>query len=271
MTQWMHELRRPQVEAYLERDTVILLPMGSVEQHGRHLPLMTDAAQAIAVSEEVAKRAGVLIAPPVWCGWSPFHMFKPGSLTLRPETLANLTEDILNSLIHGGFERIIIISGHTTMNYIPIDPVALRVRQLTGAYVATVDVGLIAKREIAQVLRSAYDGHAGEWETSFMLHRFAEFVDMGEATRHVPLVNRGLSPTMLSGDPRIDGNSYQLYPTLKEYVVSSAPGDGITGDATLATAEQGAFIFEAMVENTLEVVAAARHHALSITKPSVPV
>ena len=52
------------------------------------------------------------------------------------------------------------------MNFVPVDPVALRVRQETGAYVAVVDIGLIAKREIAGTLESAYDGHAGEWETS---------------------------------------------------------------------------------------------------------
>src|SRR5262245_16680781 len=108
---------------------------------------MTDAAQAIAVAEGVAERTSILIAPPVWYGWSPFHLCYPGSCTLRPETLAAMVEDILNSLIHGGFRRIIIVSGHTTMNYIPVDPVAIRVRQETGAYIATVDVGLIAKRE----------------------------------------------------------------------------------------------------------------------------
>ena len=271
MTRWLHELRRPQIEDYLKSDDVILLPIGSVEQHGRHLPLMTDAAQAIAVAEGAAEQSGVLIAPPVWYGWSPFHLCYPGSVTLRPETLSALVEDILNSLIHGGFRRVIIISGHTTMNFIPVDPVAIRVRQTTGAYVATVDVGLIAKREIASVLRSSYDGHAGEWETSFMLHRFPAFVDMSEAVRNLPEPDRELFPALVPGDPRIEGNTYQLYPTLEEYAEASAAGSGITGDATLATEQQGQFVYEAMVRNTMLVVEKARKHAVTIRSRRLPI
>jgi creatinine amidohydrolase len=271
VTYWLHELRRPQVEDYLAGNDIVLLPIGSVEQHGRHLPLMTDAAQAIAVAEGVAARTGVLIAPPVWYGWSPFHLCYPGSLTLRPETLSALVEDILNSLIHGGFARIVIISGHTTMNYIPVDPVALRIRQNTGALVATVDVGLIAKREIAAVLKSSYDGHAGEWETSFMLHKFPDFVDMGEAVAHVPEPDRALFPALVPGDPRIEGNTYQLYPTVEEYAAASAPGAGITGDATLATKQQGEIVYEAMVRNTIAVLEKARKHPVTIRNRCLPI
>lgn len=270
MTRWLHEMTRPEIESFLKSDDVVLVPIGSTEQHGRHLPLMTDAAQAIAVAEGVSEHSGALIAPPVWYGWSPFHLCYPGSCTLRPETLACLMEDILNSLIHGGFKRIIIISGHTTMNYIPVDPVAARVRIETGAYIALVDVGLIAKVEISAVLKSAYDGHAGEWETSFMLYRFPQFVRMEEAPVNVPKVNRELFPALIPGDPRITGNSYQIYPTLEEYRKSSAPGDGATGDASLASREQGRIVYDAMVRNTIAVVEAARRHEVAIKSKRLP-
>jgi creatinine amidohydrolase len=198
-------------------------------------------------------------------------MFGAGSCTLRPETLSSVTEDILNSLVYGGFDRIIIISGHTTMNYIPMDPVALRVRHVTGAFVAIVDIGLVARREIAAQLRSGYDGHAGEWETSFMLHKFPQFVDMEQAMSFVPDVNRELFSAQISGDPRIQGNTYQLYPTLDEYVAASAPGDGITGDATVASKEQGRIVFDAMVRNTTEVVRIARDYPVKIRDRVLPV
>ena len=150
--------------------------------------------RAVAVSEGVAERTGVLLAPPLWYGWSPFHLCYPGSFSLRPETLASVVEDVVNSLIHSGFKRVIIVSGHTTMNFVPVDPVALRVRQETGAYVAVADVGLIAKREIAGTLESAYDGHAGEWETSFMLHAYPDLVDMSDVPVNVPEVDKDLFP-----------------------------------------------------------------------------
>ena len=270
MSCWIHELKSPEVQTYLEKDDVVLLPIGSTEQHGKHLPLMTDAAQAVAVAEGVAERTGVLVAPPLWYGWSPFHLCYPGSFSLRPETLASVVEDVVNSLVHGGFKRVIIVSGHTTMNYVPVDPVALRVRQETGAYVAVVDVGLIARREIADTLESAYDGHAGEWETSFMLFVHPELVDMSDVPVNVPEIDKDLFPAHIPGDPRIDGNTYQLYPTLEEYRRSSEPGEGATGDPTLATKEKGQKIFEAMVRNTTSVVMEARRHEVTIRSVRVP-
>ncbi len=74
---WLHERRWPEIRAHLERDDVALLPVGSTEQHGRHLPVMTDAAEAIAVAVGAAARAGVLIAPPLWYGWTAHHMAYP--------------------------------------------------------------------------------------------------------------------------------------------------------------------------------------------------
>ena len=65
-TPWLHERTWPEIKAYLERDDVVLLPVGSTEQHARHLPVMTDAAEAIAVAQGAGTRAGVLVAPPVW-------------------------------------------------------------------------------------------------------------------------------------------------------------------------------------------------------------
>ena len=62
---WLHERRWPEIRAYLEHDDVALLPVGSTEQHGRHLPVMTDAAEAMAVALAAGQQAGVLVAPPV--------------------------------------------------------------------------------------------------------------------------------------------------------------------------------------------------------------
>jgi creatinine amidohydrolase len=61
---WLQDLRWPEVEAYLAHDDTILLPVGSTEQHGRHLPLRTDTTEASEVAKAVAERTGVLVAPP---------------------------------------------------------------------------------------------------------------------------------------------------------------------------------------------------------------
>ena len=111
---------------------------------------------------------------------------------------------------------------------------------------------------------------AGEWETSFMLYAYPDLVDMSDVPVNVPEVDRDLFPAHIPGDPRIDGNTYQLYPTLEEYRRSSEPGEGATGDPTLATKEKGRIIFEAMVRNITSVVMAARKHEVTIRNVRVP-
>ena len=85
--QRLQELKWPDVKEYLENDQRIILPIGSTEQHSFWLPLGTDSMVAIALAEEAAKKTDVLVAPPLWMGWSPHHMALPGTITIRPEIL----------------------------------------------------------------------------------------------------------------------------------------------------------------------------------------
>jgi creatinine amidohydrolase len=108
------ELSVPEIET-LDRDrTVLLLPLGSVEQHGRHLPVGTDTMLASAVSAAASKRLPERIAvlPPSWYGFSPHHMHFPGTVTLRANTLLSVVEDIVGSLVAHGFKRVVLVNGH---------------------------------------------------------------------------------------------------------------------------------------------------------------
>ena len=69
MSQWLYDLTWEDVKEYLERKTTIILPAGSTEQHGPHLPLVTDAMVGIRLAEDAAKQTGILVAPPLWFGW----------------------------------------------------------------------------------------------------------------------------------------------------------------------------------------------------------
>jgi len=100
------------VGEWLQVTDTILLPAGSTEQHGAHLPLGTDAYQAMLMACAIAERANVPIAPLVWAGLAPYHMGRPGTITLRYETYVSLVSDICRSLIHHGFNRIIISLNH---------------------------------------------------------------------------------------------------------------------------------------------------------------
>ena len=105
------ELSSPEIAALDRERTVLVLPLGSVEQHGRHMPLGTDTMLAHAVALAAAEKVpGVAVLP--WYGFSAHHMRFPGSITLRAETLIALCEDIVGSVVAHGFRRILIVNGH---------------------------------------------------------------------------------------------------------------------------------------------------------------
>src|SRR5262249_32300845 len=177
---WLHNLRWPEVKAYLENSDVVLVPIGATEQHGFHLPLSVDTDWATAASVLAATKANVLVTPPLPYGWSPHHMGYPGTVTLAADTLRLLATDIAMSLIHHGFKRIIFVNGNRIANLPPLEIAAVQIKNLTGAYVGIADAGLLAKTEVAAMC-SASDGgleHAGEAETAFALHWAGAHVDM---------------------------------------------------------------------------------------------
>src|ERR1700758_5843175 len=100
-----------QVEAYLERDERIVLPIGSTEQHG-YLSLATDVILAERVSVEAAEPLGVPVMPVLPFGLAPYFAAFPGSMTVRTSTYLALIRDLLDSLTKQGFRRIAIVNGH---------------------------------------------------------------------------------------------------------------------------------------------------------------
>jgi creatinine amidohydrolase len=92
------------------------MPFGSTEQHGPHLPVGTDTLVAVTLAEDAAARTGILAAPPLWFGWSPHHMVLPGTITIRPDLLAEFAFDMVASLHHHGFDNFVFINGHRIVN-----------------------------------------------------------------------------------------------------------------------------------------------------------
>src|SRR5881392_3311142 len=105
------DLNWMQLEAYLERDDRIVLPLGSTEQHA-YLSLATDSILAERVAVEAAEPLGVPVLPTLAYGLTPYFAAFPGSPSLREETYLAVVGELLESLRGQGFERFLLVNGH---------------------------------------------------------------------------------------------------------------------------------------------------------------
>ena len=184
-TPWAHEKSWREVREYMDSgNDLVILPVGSIEQHGPHMPMGHDALAAHHVARDAGRRAGVLVYPTLWYGWSNNHMALTGTITLRPETLTAVVTDIMASLLYHGFNRVIVVNGHRRANLAPLEIAVNQMRQKTGAALAVVDVGIIAFDRVAEIRTTPPGGvgHADEMETSHALHMNPHLVDMEKAT-----------------------------------------------------------------------------------------
>lgn len=208
-----------------------ILAVGSAENHGFHLPFGTDALVAQAIAQEVAQRVnGMLVLPPVTYGVSEHYGHFPFTLTLRPEILIEVLKDIFRSSIRQGIQRIIIINGHDG-NIAPIEIAARSVKvEYPQAFLASLDAWWVTAGELLPP--GTFEvwgglGHAGEGETSIVLHLFPELCRMENA--------RGVVPDLPS-ELTIKWKFDELTPY------------GATGDPTRGTPEKGKKMFEVLVD-----------------------
>ncbi|WP_163969684.1 creatininase family protein [Oceanobacillus halotolerans] len=247
---WLQENKWEDVENYLQKKKTIIVPFGSVEQHAKHLPLGTDAFLSQLIAEDVAKKTNTLIAPPLWVGWAPHHMAYTGTITLRPETLTSMVEDMCESLIYHGFEKIILINGHREANLPPIKIGMTKVRNKTGAFMAIADpfyINAEKGKELSEVEEGGI-GHAEELEASQMYHLLPYLCEPSASVKNIPSHHRFMQhDPLVQGDKMITASDVATY---KE----ATKGIGVMGDATKANPEKGKAYHEAVVNNIAEFI-----------------
>jgi len=178
---WLQDMTWEEVDEAIKRTKgVILIPVGSIEQHARHLPLGTDSYCAIEVCVDAAKEADALVAPPIWYGWSIQHMAYPGTVSIDAKLLIDFTVEICKSLSRHGFNKILIVNGHRISNNPWIQLAATEAREATGSIVIPIDIAYLA-REIWSELEFGPLGHGDEAETSHMLFIKPDLVYMHKA------------------------------------------------------------------------------------------
>jgi creatinine amidohydrolase len=241
---FLERLRRPEIEAALAAGrTTVVVPCGSVEQHGPHLPLLVDAEHGTRLGEEVARRLGnALVAPTIRVGCSEHHMAFAGSLTLKEETLVAVCRDYCTSLAHHGFRYLCLLPTHGG-NYGPIDRALRELKEAAGpecrveAFTDLLGSIQVWKRVVEEEcgLGERVGGHADIAESSIML------------ALHPGLVREDLAEAGCTEEP-----SQELVQRILREGMRSVTPNGILGDARGMTKRIGERCIEELADLAAE-------------------
>lgn len=234
--------------------SVAIVPVGSVEQHGYHLPVSTDTVLADAIAglgaSRVADELPVLVTPPVWAGLSPHHMDFGGTITLEVETMIAVLRDVAASVLDNGFDAVLFLNGHGGNVALQGTAVTKVGREFPDAQVLGLTYFQLAESFVDEIRESDTGGmaHGGEFETSLMLHLRPDLVrtERAEATYME-------DPYELRRKDLFHGGPLSVYRSFTAYSDS-----GAIGDPDLATAEKGAELYERLGDE-MEAVLIAIH------------
>jgi creatinine amidohydrolase len=204
--------------------SVAVLPVGSTEQHGPYLPLATDSVIAWTVASAIAERYPVRLLPPVQFSCSQEHADWPGTVSVSARTLISVVTDIAESLRHGGVTHLVLVNAHGG-NYV----LSNVVQEGEGLVLFPGRDDWAFAREKAGIETSAYsDMHAGELETSILLHAHPDLVRPGYDT----------------SDHLAEDRRHMLTLGLAPYTAS-----GVIGRPSLASADKGRLLLAGLVES----------------------
>ena len=270
------ELTWSEVNEAVAASRIPLLPVGTTEQHGPHLPLKIDRWSSTSICNEAARRASqrLLVMPPISYGYTSHVMDFPGTITIHHETFIRYVVDVLKSLAYHGFKKIIMINGHGS-NRQPLELAGRRAMLETDAWVAMASWWDLTRAdpEFMDTWRESFFpggcSHAGEAETSLALHLDPAVVRMDQAVDVV-------TDTAAQESKYHWVDLFGAAPVKMDGWTSTYTDDGTQGAPTVATAAKGRALFEEAVGNLVEFAeefAARRfkarvdHHA---TAPTIP-
>jgi creatinine amidohydrolase len=245
------EMTWVEIEEYLKKMDTVLLPCGAIEQHGPHLPVDIDYFDAKYLSYKVAEACSEprpLVLPAIPFGVSYHHEEFKGTLSVSNDALSLFIYDIGMSLAKNGVKKIIIINGHgdnaPTLNY------AAQMINRDARIFVCVDTGETSDVDIATMIETANDIHAGDIETSTTLAVRPDLVQMDKAVD----ASLEFGSDFLNFDNERGVNWYVRTNKLSE--------SGVMGDATQATAEKGKRMWKVMIHNLVKFVESVKEKSL---------
>lgn len=272
------DLSYVEVADYLKKNDTILIPVGSCEKHGAHLPLGTDSFITLRMTEMAAQRADVLYTPLIPIGYSPHHMGEAeqgtGTLTFSGETYNRVLYEIARSLIFHGFSKLIYVSHHGSNTKL-IDSYLRRVRYETGAFIAFYKTP--TERELS-VVGDIIEGppeetpgwHAGEIETSMIMAYDRALVNMKRAKRDQAHAPRWMGPAFSKKDGTgtvIFQGAENIWVPMEHYEYSDT---ATIGNPFRGTKAKGEKLFERGAKHLAAFVKEVKKLSVKVTQRDFP-
>lgn len=237
----------PEIGEAAALDKVVVLPVGSVEDHGYHLPLDMDHQVEKICLEAGRRRPDVfLVAPLIPYGFNLHHLDWPGTVHVASETFINYCLDVCKSFAHHGFKKILIMNGHGS-NMPNLDIVARKTVLETDAHCAAAIWTNLCLEAFGNMRETPYpgSGHADEIETSLYLHLDESRVQMDKAVKEIPEAwadSKYFFLDLERGAPVLFMDWWTRWNT-----------SGVVGDPTVSTREKGEILWEEAIANLIEL------------------
>ncbi|MFA9478476.1 creatininase family protein [Phycisphaerales bacterium AB-hyl4] len=232
--------------AAMDKATPVVIPLGSIEQHGHHMPLCTDTVQVTAIAERAEAALGerAIFLPPLWLGSSHHHLDFAGTLSLKPTLYTQVIQDLATSVLQAGFRRLFFLNGHGGNE----TPVAQALTELSDLQPMAADALLafaswwsVGKPDATKLgMQSPGITHACEYETSLMLHLRPDLVKQDLAS-DAPTI---LDSPWLKGEKRV--TLFRRF--------SRMTATGSLGQPTAASEAKGASVLEAVSADVVAFV-----------------
>ncbi|MBX9976596.1 creatininase family protein [Cytobacillus firmus] len=242
---FLARLTSTQINELNKLDSLVILPIGAMEQHGPHLPVFTDTLLAETLLENafnyISEDANIWVLPPLPYGKSNEHCGRPGTVSLSSSTLQSIVMDIGKSIKQSGFKRLVLFNAHGG-NHDLLNLMAREVRLETDLMVFRVNVGSL---EIDESLISEQESvlgiHGGDYETSMILASYPEWVNIGEVVGEYPNLS-----------------DYSEYLSFQKgnfaWTINDMSSTGILGDARSATKEKGKILYESQGKQLAKIL-----------------
>jgi creatinine amidohydrolase len=251
------EFAWPEIRDAVAQNRVAVLPVGTVEQHGPHLPLVTDVLTATEMSRRAVERIPeqALLMPSVYYSFNEHHMDFPGTIAIEGETLIRYVTDIGLSLARHGFRKILLVNGHGS-NVPFLDIAARQITIKSDAICAMASWwSLIPPDLLSELRESEYPGgmaHGCELETSVLLHLRPDLVQFDKAKRDIHF-----QPSHF-----FFWDLQKPSPIAFQEWFSRYSETGTVGDPTKATREKGEKFVNAVVDHMVELISEFRRREI---------